>query len=148
MKVKAELKNYRQSSRKVRLVADLVRGKGVEKTLAELHFLDKKASSVIKKLIESAVANAKHNFNIDKKDLIVSEIRVDEGPTLKRLRAGARGRGFRINKRTSRILLVLSNGEKIEKKETKEKTKEKKETKVTKKIKSSVKKKEVKKTKK
>ncbi len=128
MKIKAELKNYRQSSRKVRLVADLVRGKKVEKALAELNFLNKKASLVVKKLVNSAVANAKHNFNLEKDVLIVDEIRVDEGPTLKRWRAGARGRAFPIKKRTSRVLLVLSDGKedvKTEKEQKKTETKPK-----------------------
>ncbi|MBU1557963.1 50S ribosomal protein L22 [Patescibacteria group bacterium] len=109
MLVKAELKNYRQSSRKVRLVADLVRGKKVSTALAELSFLNKKAAPVVKKLIDSAIANAKHNFNLEKDNLIVKEIRVDEGKTLKRWRAGARGRAFPLKKRTSRVLLALES---------------------------------------
>lgn len=108
--IKAELKNYRQSPRKVRLVASLVRGKKVDRALAELNFLNKKAAPIIKKLIDSAVANAKHNFKTEKESLIVKEIRVDEGPTLKRFRAGARGRAYGIKKRTCRVLVVLSDG--------------------------------------
>ncbi len=105
--IKAELKNYRQSPRKVRLVADLVRGKDVNRAVSELAFLNKKASLQIKKLIESAIANAKHNFNIEKDNLFIKEIRVDEGPTLKRFRAGARGTAYRVNKRTSRVFVGL-----------------------------------------
>ncbi len=109
MLVKAELKNYRQSPRKVRLVADLVRGKKVDRALAELSFLNKKASHVIEKLVNSAVANAKHNFNLEKDSLFVKEIRVDEGPTLKRWIAGARGRAFPLKKRTSRVFVSLED---------------------------------------
>jgi len=130
--IKAELKNYRQSPRKVRLVANLIRGKKVETALAELHFLDKKASSVVKKLIESAVANAKHNFDKEKKDLVVKEIRVDEGPTLKRWRAGARGRAFPMKKRTSRVLVSLDENVEEVKPEIVKKTKETKKKEVKK----------------
>jgi len=105
--MKAELKNYRQSPRKVRLVADLIRGKSANLALSELTFLNKKASSVIKKLLESAIANAKHNFSKEREGLFVKEIRVDEGPTMKRFRAGARGRAFPYKKRTSRVFLAL-----------------------------------------
>ena len=111
MLVKAELKNYRQSSRKVRLVVDLVRGKKVNQALSELSFLNKKASAVVEKLINSAVANANHNFDLKKENLIIKEIRVDEGKTLKRWRAGARGRAFPIKKRTSRIFLALEKND-------------------------------------
>ncbi len=118
---KAELKNYRQSPQKVRLVANLVRGKKVDRALVELGFLNKKASFVIKKLIDSAVANAEHNFKAQKSNLIIKEIRVDESKTLKRWRAGARGRAFSIKKRTSRIFVALDDEDKvIKQKETSE----------------------------
>ena len=89
--MKASLKNYRQSPRKVRLVADLVRGKKVEDALSELAFLPKRASNVMIKLITSAVANAENNFKVTSKDLVISEISVDQGITLKRYRPRARG---------------------------------------------------------
>lgn len=108
MIIKAELKNYRQSPRKVRIVTDLIRGKKVDRALIELDFLNKKASLAIKKLIASAVANAKHNFNIEKDTLFIKEIRVDEGVVLKRWRAGAKGRAFPLKKRSSRVFVSLA----------------------------------------
>jgi large subunit ribosomal protein L22 len=105
--VKAELKNYRQSPRKVRLVADLIRGKKAEDALTLLDFTVKRSSDPIRKLLESAIANAKHNFDIPVNELFVKEIRVDEGPTLKRFRARAFGRASGIKKRTSRVLINL-----------------------------------------
>jgi large subunit ribosomal protein L22 len=105
--MKANLKNYRQSPRKVRLVADLVRGKKVSQALLELKFLPKRATEVISKLISSAVANAEHNFKVSAEDLFIKEITVDKGITLKRYRPRARGVAKRINKRTSNIALTL-----------------------------------------
>ncbi|MFC1802302.1 50S ribosomal protein L22 [Patescibacteria group bacterium] len=105
---KAKLSNYRQSPRKVRLLADLIRGKDVEKVLQELSFLNKKASLAMKKLVQSAVANAKDKGgSID--NLFVSEVRVDAGPAMKRWRAGARGRAFPFKRRTSHISLTLDS---------------------------------------
>jgi large subunit ribosomal protein L22 len=104
--MKAFLKNYRQSPRKVRLVANLIKGKKVEEALVELDFLVKRASTPVKKLIESAVANAK-NDGKQAEDLFVKDLRVDKGIILKRWRARAMGRGARINKRTSHITLIL-----------------------------------------
>lgn len=104
--VKASLSNYRQSPRKVRLVANLVRGRKVKEAVAELGFLAKRASEPVKKLIESAVANAKH-LSIPSEDLYIKEIRVDQGVVLKRSMPRARGRAFQILKRSSHILLVL-----------------------------------------
>ena len=105
--MKASLKNYRQSPRKVRLVADLVRGKSVSQALTELTFLPKRASEVMKKLITSATANAEHNFKVSTDNLFIKEITVDKGITLKRYRPRARGVAKRINKRTSNISLTL-----------------------------------------
>ncbi|MCD5389937.1 MAG: 50S ribosomal protein L22 [Candidatus Pacebacteria bacterium] len=105
--MKASLKNYRQSPRKVRLVADLVRGKKVSQALLELNYLPKRATEVITKMISSAVANAENNFKVKTDDLIISEISVDKGVTLKRYRPRARGVAKRINKRTSNINLTL-----------------------------------------
>ena len=120
--VKASLYNYRQSPRKVRLVANLVKGKQVEKAVSLLNFTVKEASGPVSKLIQSAVANAKNNFNLDAKDLFVKEIQVNPGYVLRRNTPGARGRAFPIRKRTSHITLVLdtkgagksANTEKIE----------------------------------
>ena len=105
--MKASLKNYRQSPRKVRLVADLVRGKKVSQALLELNYLPKRATEVMTKLISSAVANAENNFKVSADDLVISEISVDQGVTLKRYRPRARGVAKRINKRTSNIVLSL-----------------------------------------
>lgn len=105
--MKASLKNYRQSPRKVRLVADLVRGKSVAQALVELQYLPKRASAVMTKLITSATANAENNFKVAPETLVVKEISVDQGVTLKRYRPRARGVAKRINKRTSNINLSL-----------------------------------------
>ena len=109
----AQLNNYRQSPRKVRLVTDLVRGKKVQKVLPILDVLSKRAAGPVKKLLRSAVANAIHNENLDKDKLVISEIRVDEGATLKRWRPRARGRAFPIRKRTSRITVYLKEEKKV-----------------------------------
>ncbi len=99
---KAELKNYRQSPRKVRLVADVVRGKSVPEAITTLEFVAKRASLPIVKLINSAFANGGKN---DK--LVVKEIRVDAGPTLYRRQPRSRGMANPIRKRTSRVKVVL-----------------------------------------
>jgi large subunit ribosomal protein L22 len=104
--VTAKLTNYRQSPRKVRIVANLVRGKKVTDAVMELTFLAKRAGEPVMKLIESAVANAK-NLSIPTESLFVKEIRVDAGVTLKRSMPRARGRAFPINKRSSHVLLTL-----------------------------------------
>ena len=140
MLVTAELKNYRQSPRKVRLVADVVRGQKVEKALAELGSLTKKAAPVIKKLLNSAVANAEHNFNLEKENLIVKEIKVYEGATLKRWKAGARGNAYSIKKRTSRVFISLEGLEKEKKSKTVKKVEKKEKKTEKKKIKKEVKK--------
>lgn len=104
----AQLSNYRQSPRKVRLIADLVRGKKVSHVLPMLDLLGKRAALPVKKLIQSAGANAVHNDGLDKDTLFIEEIRVDEGFTLKRHRARARGRAFPIRKRTSHVFVRLA----------------------------------------
>ena len=104
--MKAILKNYRQSPRKVRLLADLVRGKKVADALATLRFVDKRASGPFGKVIESAVANAKtQGKNLDK--LFVKSVAVDKGTVLKRSMPRARGSASRINKRNSHISVEL-----------------------------------------
>ncbi len=116
--MKAFLKNYRQSPRKVRLVAGLIRGKKVAEAIAELDFLPKRASLPMKKLLMSAVANAK-NSGIEVESLFIKELRVDKGITMKRMMPAAMGSGHRINKRTSHLNILL--GEKLAKvKKTKE----------------------------
>lgn len=105
--MKSSLKNYRQSPRKVRLVADTIRGKKVSQALVELQFLPKRAAHQIAKLVSAAVANAENNFKMNQDDLMVKEISVDQGVTLKRHRPRARGVAKRINKRTSNITLSL-----------------------------------------
>ncbi|MCK4386754.1 MAG: 50S ribosomal protein L22 [Candidatus Pacebacteria bacterium] len=109
--IKAKLSNYRQSPRKVRLVADLIRGKKVERAIQELNFVNKKASLAVKKLLQSAIANAKHNQGVKEKDLFLKEITVNAGSTLKRFRAGARGTAYPLKKRTSHIAIVLEDKE-------------------------------------
>ncbi len=111
----AQLNNYRQSPRKVRLVVDMMRGKKIQEVFPILDSLDKRAAGPIKKLLQSAVANAVHNENLDKEKLIISEISVNEGVTLKRSRPRARGRAFQIRKRTSRITVCLLEEEKPKK---------------------------------
>lgn len=108
--MKAFLKNYRQSPRKVRLVAGLVRGKNVAVALAELDFLVKRAGLPIKKLLQGAIANAKQQ-GIEKDNLFIKELRVDKGIVMKRMMPAAMGTAHRINKRTSHVTLVL--GEKV-----------------------------------
>lgn len=110
--MKAFLKNYRQSPRKVRLVASLLKGKKVEDAMIELDFLAKRASTPLKKLVASAVANAKATgANVE--DLFIKEFRVDKGLVIKRFMPRAMGRASRINKRTSHVFVVL--GEKAQK---------------------------------
>ena len=104
--MKAFLKNYRQSPRKVRLVANLVKGKKVERAMALLETLPKRAALPIRKLIASATAGAAEG-GAEKVNLFVKELRVDKGLTMKRMMPRAMGRGARINKRTSHLTLVL-----------------------------------------
>lgn len=108
--MKAILKNYRQSPRKVALAAGLVRGKTAAAALIQLKFATKRASSPVIKLIESAMANAKNSGVSNPESLIIREIRVDKGVTLKRIMPRARGSAARINKRSSHVMLVLGEG--------------------------------------
>ncbi|MFA6257996.1 MAG: 50S ribosomal protein L22 [Candidatus Paceibacterota bacterium] len=105
--MKAFLKNYRQSPRKVRLVAGLIKGKKVSEAIAELDFLAKRAGLPIKKLLLSAVSNAKQaGAEVD--NLFIKELRVDKGITMKRMMPAAMGTGHRINKRTSHLNILLA----------------------------------------
>ena len=105
---KAIAKTVRIAPRKVRLVVDLIRGKQIGEAVAILQLTPKAASPVVEKVLKSAVANAEHNYDLDINNLVVSEIFVDEGPTLKRFRPRAKGRASAINKRTSHITIVVS----------------------------------------
>ena len=98
MSTSAKLTNTRLSPQKMRLVADQVRGLPVERAIDVLTFSNKKAAAIIKKVLESAIANAEHNDGADIDELKISEILVDAGPTMKRLRPRARGRADRIIK--------------------------------------------------
>lgn len=105
---KAVARTVRIAPRKVRLVVDLIRGKQVGEAVAILRHTPKAASPVVEKVLKSAVANAEHNYELDVNSLYISEIYVDEGPTLKRYRPRAQGRASAINKRTSHITVVVS----------------------------------------
>ncbi len=141
--MKATLKQYRQSPRKVRLIADYIRGKKVNKALSELDFLNKRAAIIVKKLLSSAVAGAKNDFNIEKEDLFIKEVTVNKGPILHRSIPRARGRATPINKRTSHVTIVLEQDKKVD-----VKAEVKKEAKTVKTAKAEVKVKEEVKTKK
>jgi large subunit ribosomal protein L22 len=107
MEAKASLKYARVGAQKARLVADLVRGKSVDHAIKELTFLNKKSALMIKKLIESAVANADYKKTMDIDSLVIKSIMVDQGPVLKRFRPRAQGRAFGVRKKTSHINVVL-----------------------------------------
>ena len=111
MEVAAKLKGSQISPQKVRLVADQIRGKGVEEALDILTFSSKKAAAIVKKVLDSAIANAEHNEGADVDELKVSTIFVDEGVTLKRLRPRAKGRADRILKRSCHITVKVADSE-------------------------------------
>jgi len=117
--MRAFLKNYRQAPRKVRLVAELIKGKSVEEAIPMLDFLSKRAGFPIKKLLLSAIANALQ-MGMVKENLFIKELRVDKGIVMKRMMPRAMGTGHRINKRTSHITLVLAEKVQVVKKEKKE----------------------------
>lgn len=109
MHATAIAKTIRLSAQKGRLVAEQIRGLGVAKALELLNFSDKKAALPIRKVLESAIANAEHNEGADVDELRIELILVDEGPTLKRWRARAKGRGAKILKRTSHIKVTVGD---------------------------------------
>ena len=109
MRVAAKLKYARISPQKCRLVADAVRGKTVGSALQILSFMPKKGAQIVKKVLESAVANAEHNHGADIDELKVATIHIDEAPTFKRFRARAKGRGARIIKRNSHITIQVAD---------------------------------------
>jgi len=109
MQAVAKLNHARISAQKGRLVADQIRGLPVEQALNVLTFSNKKAANLIKKILNSAIANAENNEGADIDELRVSAVWVDEGPTMKRIRARAKGRAARILKRTSHITVTVAD---------------------------------------
>jgi large subunit ribosomal protein L22 len=109
MQTTAKLKHARISAQKGRLVADQIRGLPVEQALNILSFSKKKGAVLVKKVLESAIANAEHNDGADVDELKVSAVSVDEGPTMKRIRARAKGLASRILKRTSHINVTVAD---------------------------------------
>src|SRR5678816_1484405 len=109
METRAVLRGVRLSVDKGRLVADLIRGKKVDQALNVLEFTQKKAAGVIKKVLESAIANAEHNDGADIDELKVKTIYVEQGAVLKRFSARAKGRGNRISKPTAHIYITVGN---------------------------------------
>jgi large subunit ribosomal protein L22 len=112
MQTYAKMRHARISPQKCRLVADVVRGKPVGKALAILRFMPKKGAEHVRKVLESAIANAEHNHNADIDELTVSRIHVDVAPMLKRFHARAKGRGNRIVKRNSHITVYVADAAK------------------------------------
>lgn len=107
MEIKAKGKFIRMSPRKIRLVADLIRGLDVEKAIIRLNFSSKDSAKVILKILKSAISNAEENHNLRRNNLFVKEIKVDGGPTLDRWMPRAHGRATPIRKRTAHLLLIL-----------------------------------------
>lgn len=107
IEAKAVLKYARISSRKVKIVADLIRSKKIDEALTTLKFAPKASSEILEKLLKSAIANAENNHFMDRSKLYVAEIYANQGPTLKRIRPAAKGSAVRIRKRTSHITIVL-----------------------------------------
>jgi large subunit ribosomal protein L22 len=112
MQVTCTLRYARISAQKCRLVADVVRGQSVGQAISTLKFMPKKGAKLVRKVIESAVANAEHNHGADIDELKVSLIHVDAAPSLKRFAARAKGRGARLIKRNSHITVGVSDGKK------------------------------------
>lgn len=108
MSATARISYLRVAPRKARLVADLIRGKGVQKALDILSFTNRYVAKDFKKLLRSALANAEQKGGMDPDNLIVKTVMVDQGPTLKRWQARARGSAFKIEKKTSHVTLVLA----------------------------------------
>jgi len=109
MQTSAKHRHAKISAQKARLVADQVRGMPVDKALTLLKFSNKKAAVLVRKVLESAIANAEHNDGADIDELKVSSVYVDQGPSMKRMRARAKGRGNRILKRTSHITVTVAD---------------------------------------
>jgi|SRR5579883_443499 len=111
MEVAARLKHTRLSPQKCRLICDQIRGKSVSNALELLKFSTKKAAGIVKKVLESAIANAEHNAGADIDELKVAKVFADQGPTYKRMHARAKGRGCRILKPTCHITVIVSDEE-------------------------------------
>ena len=109
MEVSATLRYARLSPQKARLVADQLRGLPVERAIEILSFARPKAASILKKVLESAIANAEHNEGADVDNLLVNTVHVDQGSTFRRYRARARGRAGRVTKRTSHIMVTVTD---------------------------------------
>ncbi len=109
METMAKLHGVRLSAQKGRLIADMIRGKRVEQALNLLTFSPKKASKIVKKVLESAIANAEHNDGADVDELKVKTIHVEKGTSLRRFSARAKGRGMRIEKQTCHIYVTVGN---------------------------------------
>jgi len=109
METQAILKGVRLSAQKGRLAADLVRGQSVERALNILSFSPKKSSAIVKKVLESAIANAEHNDGADIDELKVTRIHVEKAGSLRRFRARAKGRGAKIEKQTCHIYVTVGN---------------------------------------
>ena len=109
---RATLNYARISSRKVKIVADLIRGKDVQEALAIVKFTPKASSEILEKLLKSAIANAENNHAMDVNKLYIAEIYANQGPTLKRIRPAAKGSAVRIRKRTSKTTIVLRERDK------------------------------------
>jgi len=107
--VKAVLKFVRISPQKIHKLVDSIKGKPVEAAIDMLKFMPQKGAAIVEKVVRSAVANAEQNHNVDIDSLIIKNVVADQGPTLKRFRARARGRGTQILKRTAHITVVLSD---------------------------------------
>jgi len=122
MQATAILKYVRVSAQKGRLVADQIRGLPVARALEILQFSPKKAAGHVRKVLESAIANAEHNEGADVDELRVAGVQVDGGPTLRRFSARAKGRGVRILKRTSHIIVTVSDEKKRSRAVKKEKS--------------------------
>ena len=108
MEAKATLKYARISARKVKIVADLIRGKNVDEALAIVKFTPKASSDIIEKLLKSAIANAENNNGMNVENLYIEECYANKGPTMKRIQPRAQGRAYRIEKRMSHITIVLN----------------------------------------
>jgi large subunit ribosomal protein L22 len=123
MEIIAKLNYLGITPRKVRLVADLLKGMEIKQAETQLKFIPKRAAVPLLKLLNSAVANAKQNFNLEKDSLYIKQVLVNEGPPFKRSRPVSRGRAFQIMKRTSHVNLVLGVKEEAETKKPAEKAK-------------------------
>jgi large subunit ribosomal protein L22 len=128
MQVKASLKNYRRSARKVRELARVLRGMEIDKAVSQLLVWDKGSCKDLLNLLKSAVANAENNFKLKEDNLYISEIKVNEGPTLKRWRPRAHGRAAQILKRTCHVELTLDERQDKSQKSVKSEKSENKST--------------------